>query len=139
MAGAQDIPASIVINLSAHPLTDEQRAEVERHAYIEEEIYEPVHCNSMDATTYIEDLFDRIGLTVEEWNTRPIIMTLPGLAPLAANVLAYVHGIKGGFPKVLWLSPHPNDKARYIVGDIVDLQAIRDNAREKRVTQMRMN
>lgn len=132
MGTISDVPASILINLSAHSLTDEQREAIEKRTYIEEEIKIPVHCDPTNAITYIQDLLKRIGLTLEEWNTRSIILALPGLSPLAASVLAYVHGIKGGFPKVLWLAPHPNDRARYVLGDIVDLQAIRDTAREKR-------
>lgn len=139
MASTADVPASIVINLSAHPLTDEQRAEIEQRTYIEEEIDMPAHCGALDSTAYIQNLIERIGLTLEEWNTRSIILALPGLAPLSATVLAHVHGIKGGFPKVLWLSPHPDDKSRYVVGDIVDLQAIRDSAREKRAAQVQDN
>lgn len=136
MTQTQELPTSIVVNLSAHPLTDEQRSEIEQRTYIEEEINEPAHCNPTNAKDYIQKLFDRIGLTLEEWNTKSIILVLPGLAPLAANVLAHVHGIKGGFPKVLWLAPHPDDRARYTVGSIVDLQAIRDHAREKRAKEL---
>jgi Putative DNA-binding domain len=136
MTQTQDLPASIVVNLSGHPLTDEQRSEIEQRTYIEEEINEPAHCTPTNATKYIQNLFHRIGLTLEEWNTKSIILVLPGLAPLAANVLAHVHGIKGGFPKVLWLAPHPDDRARYTVGSIVDLQAIRDHASERRATEL---
>lgn len=136
MTQTQDIPASIVVNLSAHPLTEEQRSEIEQRTYIEEEINEPAHCNPINVADYIQSLFNRIGLTLEEWNTKSIILVLPGLAPLAATVLAHIHGIKGGFPKVLWLAPHPDDRARYSVGSIVDIQATRDHAREKRATEM---
>ena len=136
MTQTQDIPASIVVNLSAHPLTDEQRSEIEQRIYIEEEINEPVHCNHINVEEYIQNLFNQIGLTLEEWNTKSIILVLPGLAPLAANVLAHIHGIRGNFPKVLWIAPHHHDKGRYIVGSIVDLQATRDHAREKRAREL---
>lgn len=96
MKGNLDVPASILINLSAHPLTDEQREAIEQRTYIEEEIEIPVHCDPTNAIIYIQDLLKKIGLTIEEWNTRSIILALPGLSPLAASVLAYVHGIKGG-------------------------------------------
>ena len=130
-----NVPASIIINLSAHPLTDEQREEIERHTYIEEEIKMSAHCSPSGTPSYIPNLFERIGLTLDEWNTKSIILVLPGLAPLAARVLAHAHK-QGGFPKILWLAPDVTDKTRYIVSDIVDLQAVRDDACEARVRQM---
>jgi hypothetical protein len=136
MSQTQDLPASIVVNMSGHPLTEEQRNQIEQRTYIEEEINEPAHCNATNAVEYVQNLFDKIGLTSEEWNTKSIMLALPGLAPLAAHILAHIHGIKGSFPKVLWIAPHPDDRARYTVGSIADLQAIRDHARERRVTEL---
>ena len=126
------IHAPIVVNLSSRFLASDQCAEIECRKYIEEEINVSAHCQPTDAVAYTQALFERIGLTIEERNTKSIILALSGFAPLAAHVLAHAHGIKGGFPKALWLSPHPSDQTKYVVGDIVNLQAIRDSAGESR-------
>ncbi len=131
-----DVPASILINLSTHPLTDEQHEEIKKHIYVEEEIEIPVHCEPANVITHIQNLIDEIGLTMDEWSTRLVVLALPGLSPLAATILAYIHGVKGGFPKILWITLHP-DGGRYILGDLIDLQKVRDSAREKRAMRIK--
>jgi hypothetical protein len=135
MGKTEKLPAYVVINLSGHPLTPEQREQIQQEMYIEELIELPAH---FDPTTslqaQIEKTVDEIGLTLEEWGSRLILLVLPGLAPPASALLAYLHGLRGGFPKVLWIRPHLGDASRYIVGNIIGLQELRDAAREIRAT-----
>ncbi len=128
------LPTSIIINFSTHGLTDEQRKAIEKHTYIEEVIELRAHCGPEDAVDYVKGLLKQTGITVEEWSTKSIIIALPGFSPLTAVVLAYVHGLKGGFPKIIWLTPHPKDANRYILGDLFDLQGIRNKARVERAS-----
>jgi hypothetical protein len=129
-----ELPASIVVNLGGHPLTDEQRAEIREHTYIQEEITCPAHFGSPPLLPQIETLIKRIGLTLDEWQSSEpsILLVLPGLSPPASAFLAYIHGLRGGFPKVVWLHPHPDDSARYVLGEILNLQQLRDKARAVR-------
>ena len=73
----------------------------------------------------IDDIAGRVDLENE-----PYLVSLPSLNVAAAVVLAILHGRSGCFPSVVRLKPvrgaHP---PRYVVGEIVDLQAIRDTAR----------
>lgn len=133
MMGKVDLPASIIINMSGHPLTDVQQKQIQRETYIEELIELPVHFNLLPVRPQVESIVDTVGLTLDEWQTKSVILALPGLAPGSAALLAYVHGLRGSFPKVLWLHPHPQDKSRYDAGEVIDLQALRDTAREIRV------
>lgn len=115
-------------------MSDEQCEAIEEHTYIEEVIEIKAHCNPVDAERCVENLFAQTGLTVEEWSGSSIILALPGLSPLAAIVLAHAHGLRGGFPKILWLVSHHKDAGRFLLGDLFDLQRIRNKTRVERVT-----
>jgi len=58
-----------------------------------------------------------------------VVVALPGLAPLAALVLAIVHGLTGSFPRVQTLV---RDGAVWIPGPILDLNQVRTQARTTR-------
>lgn len=59
-------------------------------------------------------------------------ITLPGLAPLAAIVLAAIHGLTGSFPKILSLVRQP-DGSFVPAEQLTDLQQIRnETARARR-------
>lgn len=136
MVGKQELPPYVVINLSGHPLTSKQRGQVEQDLYIEELIQLPAH---FDATAplqpQVERMIEEIDLTLDEWQSRSIVLVLPGLAPPASALLAYIHGLRGGFPRVLWICPSPEDASCYIVGQTIGLQELRDVARELRATR----
>ncbi|MDQ2808423.1 MAG: CRISPR-associated protein Csx15 [Chloroflexota bacterium] len=73
------------------------------------------------------------GLTGQAWQTQTLIVNLPGLAPLAAALLAEIHGRCGYFPPVLNIRPVAGAlPPRYEVAEIVNLQALRDQARTRR-------
>jgi len=127
----------IVVNLSGHPLTDSQREELgaKYRVYVEELIELPVHFDpQQDLKSQAREYVHRIGLAPEEWSERQVHVILPGLAPGAAAILATIHGLSGGFPKVLWIYQAPHDRTRYELAQVVDLQECRDLAREVRVS-----
>ena len=131
----EELPAYVVINLSGHPLTPEQKEQIQREMYIEELIELPAHFEpTTPLQSQVEKVVDEIGLALDEWQSKSVVLALPGLAPPASALLAYLHGLRGGFPKVLWIRPHSNDASRYIVGQIIGLQELRDVAREIRAT-----
>jgi predicted HTH transcriptional regulator len=125
----------IVVNFS-HPLTDEQKEQA-RHltsVRIEEVINVPVQFDHNRAfQEQALDAVNRAGLTSHQWQTRDIVVNLPGFAPAAAVVLAEIHGRMGHFPTILRLRPvHGEGAPRYEITEAINLQRVRDEAREGR-------
>jgi hypothetical protein len=78
-------------------------------------------------------LVESIGYSAQAWQTTPIIVNPPAFAPIAAVLLAELHGRMGYFPPIIRLKPVPNSTPpRYEVAEIINLQAVRDRAREQR-------
>jgi hypothetical protein len=126
----------IVINL-AHPLTAAQQAAIETGAgqAIERLIermaqFDPEQAFAGQARRLVDDL----GLTPAEWQQAPLLVVLPGLNFGAATVLAELHGRCGYFPAVVRLRPVEGSlPPRYELAEIINLQAIRDTARQQRL------
>jgi hypothetical protein len=79
------------------------------------------------------ELADASGLSTLEWQTLEVIVNPPGLAPLALALIAELHGRSGHFPAILNIRPVARaTPVRYEVAEIVDAQALRDAARERR-------
>jgi len=79
------------------------------------------------------DLADAAGLAPDEWQTLPLVINPPGLAPLALALIAEIHGRCGYFPPILNLRPVPDSvPPRYEVAEVVNLQHVRDAARQRR-------
>ena len=125
----------IVINFS-HPLTDEQleKARLLLNCRIEEVIQVPVQLDhERPFDPQIDEMVDKAGLTSHQWQTRPILVNLPGYAPAAAVLLAELHGRMGHFPTIIRLRPvSVEGTTTYEVAEIIDLQATRDAARKRR-------
>lgn len=125
----------LLINLS-HPLTDDQRVQIETLTGepTTEVRHIPAHFDN--AQTYPEQiraLVDEIGLTPEEWQTTPILLNPPSYNFAALALLAELHGRMGYFPAIIRIRPLPDSTPpRYDVAEIINLQAMRDAAREKR-------
>lgn len=118
-----------------HPLTEEQLA---RTAALLGETptvrYIPFNIDRERALAEVAvELADASQLSPEAWQTTPIVINPPGLAPLAAALLAEIHGRMGGFPAMLNIRPVSGSTPTiYEVAEIVNLQAIRDSARLRR-------
>jgi hypothetical protein len=81
----------------------------------------------------VRQVVDAVGLTPEEWQTLPLVVNLPSLNVIAALVIAELHGRCGYFPAVLRLKPVPQTTPpRFAVAEIVNLQTVRDEARQTR-------
>ena len=120
----------------AHPLTEEQLSRIEELAGAK--ITGVINIDSqIDTAKPIEEqiaaMLDRTGLTSEEWQTKPLLVNLPSLNYSAAAMLAQLHGRMGYFPSILRLRPVTDSIApRFEVAEILNLQAMRERAREKR-------
>jgi hypothetical protein len=80
-----------------------------------------------------EGLLAASGFTSLDWQTVPTLINLPSLNYIAALLLAELHGRMGYFPAVLRLKPaQGSSPPRFEAAEILNLQAVRDRARERR-------
>ena len=78
-------------------------------------------------------LMTTIDLTPAQWQGEPILVVLPSLNFIAAALLAELHGRMGYFPPVARTRPVAGSMPRrYEVAEILDLQALREQARRQR-------
>jgi hypothetical protein len=125
----------VLLNFS-HPLTDEQLSQVEvlTGKHVERVIDVPVQVDhARPLVEQVRALVDAVGLSPEEWQTLPLLIVPPGYAPAAVTLLAELHGRVGYFPAIIRLRPVAGSTpTRYEVAEIINLQAARDTARERR-------
>ncbi|MGH2533308.1 MAG: CRISPR-associated protein Csx15 [Thermomicrobiales bacterium] len=125
----------IVVNFS-HPLTEAQRAQIAERtgASVERVIDVPTHFD--DATSYADQapaLVAAASLTAAEWQTLPLLINPPAFAPVAAALLASLHGLIGHFPSVIRIRPvRAAGPPTFEVAEIMNLQAVRDQVRSQR-------
>jgi hypothetical protein len=78
-------------------------------------------------------LADLAGLSPEEWQTLPLLVNPPALNFIAVALLAELHGRCGYFPAHLRMRPVAGSlPQRFEAAEIIELQALRDEARKKR-------
>jgi hypothetical protein len=125
----------LILNFT-HPLTHEQRAQIEALANtsIEEVRTIPVQINQEEPLeSQIAAIVDAVGLSSEEWQTRPLLINPPGYAPAAFVLLAELHGRIGHFPSLIRLRPVADSlPMAYEIAELINLQAIRERARRRR-------
>jgi len=126
----------ILLNFS-HPLTDEQVNQIETLTgqTVDEVRHVPAQFdNQQPFIPQVEALADDCGLTAEEWQTTPLLVIPPALNFIAVTLLAELHGRCGYFPSIVRMRPVQGSiPPRYEVAEILDLQAVRDSARRKRI------
>ena len=118
-----------------HPLTDAQRAHIEALAgtSIEEERTIRVQIRHEEALEpQIAAIVERVGLSSLAWQTRPLLINPPGYAPAAFVLLAELHGRIGHFPSLVRLRPKSGPVPTYEIAELLNLQAVRESAREHR-------
>jgi hypothetical protein len=124
----------LILNFT-HPLTLEQRAQIEAlaHTSIEEVRTIPVQIDQAGPLEpQITAIVDAVGLTSEEWQTRPLLINPPGYAPAAFVLLAELYGRIGHFPSLIRLRPKAGPVTSYEVAELLNLQSIREAARKRR-------
>ena len=125
----------LILNFT-HPLTPQQRAQIEAlaHTPIEEVLTIPIQIDQSEPLEpQIISKVDSVGLSSEEWQTRPFLVNPPGYAPAAFVLLAELHGRIGHFPTLIRLRPLPGSRPTvYEVAELINLQAIREEARRRR-------
>jgi len=124
-----------LLNFS-HPLTPTQLKQIEAlTGQVVEQVFDlmPQLDHEVPFDAQIEELVDDIGLSSQEWQTKPLLVNPPGYAPAAVILLAEMHGRMGHFPAILRLRPIANSNPpTFEVAEVINLQAVRDRARERR-------
>lgn len=125
----------ILINFS-HPITPEQKSKIEAltNQSIDEVLSIPSQFSQEQAfASQIRNLVDSIGLSPEQWQTLPILINPPAYNFASLTLLAELHGRMGYFPSIIRIRPVPESTPpRYKIAEIINLQNVRDNAREHR-------
>lgn len=119
----------------AHPLSDAQLAQVAALLGEAPALRAvPVHIDrGAPLAQTAASLADAAALSPAEWQTAPLLLNPPGLAPLALALLAELHGRSGYFLPVLNIRPVAGaTPPRYEVAEIVNLQSIREAGRGRR-------
>lgn len=125
----------ILINFS-HPLTEAQRQQIELltgqtisrliERLAQFELEQPFAGQAAA-------LVGSVGLTPLEWQQEALLLALPSLNFGAAAVLAELHGRCGYFPPLVRTRPAAESlPPRYEIAEIVNLQQLRDEARQRR-------
>jgi hypothetical protein len=126
----------LLLNFS-HPLTPEQVAQVEAlaGAAVEVRALAAYLDQARPLAEQAAALADAVGLSPDEWQTRPILVVPPSLNVLALGLLAELHGRCGYFLPVVRLRPvEGSTPPRFEVAEIVNLQSLREAARRRRST-----
>ncbi|MCX7791522.1 MAG: CRISPR-associated protein Csx15 [Chloroflexaceae bacterium] len=124
----------LVLNYS-HPLTEAQLATVAGIVGEAPEVRDLASQidRARPLAEVARDLADAAGLTSQEWQTLPLALNPPALAPVALALVAEIHGRIGHFPAILNVRPIEGSvPTRYEVAEVVNLQALRDAARMRR-------
>jgi hypothetical protein len=125
----------ILINFS-HPITPEQKSKIEAltNQSIDEVLSIPSQFSQEQAfASQIRNLVDSIGLSPEQWQTLPILINPPAYNFASLTLLAELHGRMGYFPSIIRIRPVPESTPpRYEIAEIINLQNVRDDAREHR-------
>jgi hypothetical protein len=127
---------SLTIINFAHPLTAEQVAQVK-------ELAGATRVRVIEVRTQLDSvqpfaaqvraLVDHSSLTTEEWQSEALLVNLPSLSFAAALVLTELHGRMGHFPAVMrFRAVKDSTPPQFEVAEIVNLQAMRDEARQRR-------
>jgi len=125
----------ILLNFS-HPITDEQKAQIEALTRngIERVISLPIQFRHDEPfLPQLQQALKAAPFTPQEWQTAPIVVNLPSFNYITALALAELHGRMGYFPPILRLKPVEGAiPPRFEVAEVINLQAVRDEARKER-------
>lgn len=124
----------LVLNF-AHPFTDEQLTQIATLTAATPEVrfISTQVDRSRPIVEVALELVNAADLSSEEWQTWPLLINPPGLAPLALALVAEIHGRSGYFVPILNMCPIPDVvPPRFTVAEIVNLHALREAARQRR-------
>jgi hypothetical protein len=119
-----------------HPLTEAHLSRIRELVgrEVERIIAVPTHLDhERPFDEQVRELLTTVPLTPEQWQTTPLIINPPSLAPITAVLLAEIHGRSGFFPTILRLRPVARTMPpQFEVAELLNLQGVRDAARTRR-------
>lgn len=125
----------LILNL-AHPPTQAQLTVISRMPWVRIGDVVEIKTQLDSSATFVERvqaLIEGNGFSSGEWQTKSLVLNLPSFSPVAALVLAELHGRIGYFPAILRLRQISELNPPQIeVAEIINLQAARDAARQQR-------
>ena len=125
----------ILINF-AHPLNSDHLKQIERltNQSVDRMIEIPADIDPQkEICRQVVELIEQTGLSSTEWQTYPLLVNPPSLNFIAITLLAELHGRCGYFPANLRMRPVEGSvPIEYEAAEILNLQAIRENARRTR-------
>lgn len=125
----------ILLNFS-HPVTDSQLAGIAElaGAAVAQVIDLPAQFDEQQPFgPQLEALLSKAPLTPAQWQNEPLLVLLPSLNFIAALVLAELHGRMGYWATIVRTRPVAGaTPRRYEVAELLNLQAVRDQARRSR-------
>jgi len=125
----------IILNFS-HPLTPEQTAKIEEltKGQVEQVIALAIQfAHDEPFLPQLQQALSQAAFTSEQWQTAPIIVNLPSFNYISALALAELHGRMGYFPPIIRMKPVQGAlPPRFEVAEVINLQAVRDEARKTR-------
>lgn len=78
-------------------------------------------------------ILDSVGWPSDQWQKSLFLVILPGLAPMAAALIAEMHGRCGYFPTCVRLKPAPGAiPPQFIFAEFIRLSTVREEARKRR-------
>lgn len=119
----------LVLNFSGHELTQGVRTAVEAlmdEAIDVRELSRQINLDTLEHD--VEDLVASAGVSRQIWQEQQVLIMAPTLGAAAAVLCAYVHGLTGSFPRLLWLAREP-DSGTYTVPVLLDLPEVRTRGR----------
>jgi len=125
----------ILLNFS-HPLSPQQLQLAESLVSCKFESVLEIKTHLDHQTSFpeqVEKLVSDVPLNSAQWQTSKIVVITPSLAAIASILLAVLHGRMGYFPAILRVKPVPGSLPPvFEPAEVINLQAIRDNARKVR-------
>ncbi len=124
----------LILNFT-HPLIEQQLEQIKILANTGIEEVHTIHVQINQAEPLepqIISIINAVGLSPEEWQTRPLLINPPGLTSAAFVLLAELYGQIGHFPSLIRLRPKPGPVTSYEVTELLNLQTIREEARKRR-------
>ena len=119
----------------AHPLSNAQRARATELLGSEPDVRDlgTTIDRALPLAEVAAALADAAGLDATAWQTTPLVLNPPALAPLALGLIAELHGRCGYFVPVLNVRPVAGAvPPQFEVAEVVNLQGMRETARMRR-------